>query len=67
MAKPLTLREKEILVLLAEGQSNHAVAERFGISVRTVEAHRARVMWKLQCRNVVEMVRYAMRNGFIKP
>jgi two-component system response regulator NreC len=67
MTKPLTAREQEILVLLAEGQSNKAVAEHFGISIRTVESHRARLMLKLQCQSVVEMIKYALRKGFIKP
>jgi DNA-binding NarL/FixJ family response regulator len=67
MTKPLTSREREILVLLAEGQSNKAVAERLGISVRTVEGHRARVMLKLQFQNFVDMVKYAVRNMLIKP
>jgi DNA-binding CsgD family transcriptional regulator len=67
MTKPLTSRERETLVLLAEGQSNKAVAERLGISVRTVEGHRARVMLKLQLQNFVDLVRYAVRNTLIKP
>jgi two-component system response regulator NreC len=67
MTKPLTPREEEILALLAEGQSNRAVAERLGISGRTVESHRAHMMIKLQCKSVVEMIKYALRNGFIKP
>jgi DNA-binding CsgD family transcriptional regulator len=67
MTKPLTPREEEILILLAEGQSNRSVADRFGISVRTVESHRARLMLKLKCQSVVEMIKFALRNGFIKP
>ena len=67
MKRDLTSREREILVLLAEGQSNKSVAERLGISVRTVEGHRARVMIKLELQNLVELVKYALRNLLIKP
>lgn len=67
MTKPLTSREREILVLLAEGQSNKAVAERLGISVRTLEGHHARVMLKLQFQNLVDLAKYAVRNTLIKP
>jgi DNA-binding NarL/FixJ family response regulator len=67
MKRDLTSREREILVLLAEGQSNKSVAERLGISVRTVEGHRARLMIKLELQNLVELVKYALRNLLIKP
>jgi DNA-binding CsgD family transcriptional regulator len=67
MNKTLTPREKEILVLLAQGQSNRVVAEQLGISVRTVEGHRARVMLKLQFQTFVDLVKYAVRNLWIKP
>lgn len=66
MHKDLSSREREILVMIAEGQSNSVMAERLQISVRTVESHRARLMLKLQFRGVADLVKYALRNGLIK-
>lgn len=62
----LTPREREILQLLAEGKSNKRVANALGISVKTAETHRARVMRKLQVESLAELVRYAIRNGIIE-
>lgn len=67
MMRDLTSRETEVLVLLAEGQSNRVAAQRLGISVRTVEGHRARLMIKLELQNFAELVKYAVRNLLIKP
>lgn len=53
----LTKREREILEKLAEGQSNKIIARDLGISVRTVEAHRANVMAKMRVKNIAELVR----------
>lgn len=64
---PLTPREREILQLLAEGRSNRDVGKLLGISVKTAETHRARVMRKLGVDSVAELVRYAIRNGVIEP
>jgi DNA-binding NarL/FixJ family response regulator len=61
----LTAREREILQLLAEGCTNKLVASRLGISVKTVETHRARIMRKLKMCSVADVVRYAIRNGLI--
>ena len=63
----LTRREREILQLLAEGGANKAVAKALGISVKTAETHRARIMRKLGAKSVAGLVRYAIRNGFIEP
>jgi DNA-binding CsgD family transcriptional regulator len=60
-------REKEVLRLVAEGMSNQAIGERLKISVRTVEAHRSRVMLKLNLVSVAELVRYAVRNHLVDP
>ncbi len=62
----LTRREREVLQLLAEGRSNKAVAGLLGISVKTAETHRARVMRKLEMKSLAALVRYAIRNGFIE-
>jgi DNA-binding NarL/FixJ family response regulator len=64
---PLTVREKEIVQLLAEGKTNWCVSVILGISVKTVETHRAKVMAKLHLESPVELVRYAIRNGMVEP
>ncbi len=66
-AGDLTRREREVLQLIAEGRSNKAVAKALGISVKTAETHRARLMRKLQLKSVADLVRYAIRNGFVEP
>ena len=63
----LTRREREVLQLLAEGRANKAVAKLLGISVKTAETHRARIMRKLGMKSLAVLVRYAIRNGFIEP
>ena len=60
-------REKEVLCLVAEGMSNQAIGERLKISVRTVEAHRGRIMLKLNLASVAELVRYAVRSHMVDP
>jgi DNA-binding NarL/FixJ family response regulator len=67
MNKALTPRESEILIALVGGESNRVTAERLGISVRTVEGHRARIMLKLRLGGVADAVKYAIRMGLIKP
>jgi two-component system response regulator NreC len=67
MKRDLSAREAEILLLLVDGESNRTVAERLGISIRTVEAHRARLMLKLGSKNIADVVKYAVRNKIIKP
>ena len=61
----MTPREREVFKLLAEGRSNKTVSALLGISVKTVETHRAMVMKKLGIKSVAELVRYAIRNGVI--
>jgi DNA-binding NarL/FixJ family response regulator len=61
----LTSREREVLQLIAEGKTNKEVANVLGISVFTVDAHRGRIMEKLNVHNVNELVRFAVRNGLI--
>jgi DNA-binding NarL/FixJ family response regulator len=62
----LTAREREVIQLLAEGRSNKAVSALLGISVKTVETHRAAIMKKLGISSVAELVRYAVRNKVIE-
>ena len=61
----LTAREKQVIQLLAEEKSNKEVANILGISVKTVEAHRTRVMLKLGVHSITGLVRYAIRNQII--
>jgi DNA-binding NarL/FixJ family response regulator len=61
----LTGREREVVRLLARGQPNRQVASALGISVKTVESHRANVMRKLELRSIVDLVRYAVRNRLV--
>ncbi len=65
MADPLTLREREVLKLIAEGKSNQDVADLLHISLRTVHHHRASLMQKLQLRNTAGIVRYAIEKNYI--
>ncbi|MFC1889407.1 response regulator [Thermodesulfobacteriota bacterium] len=60
----LTTREREILKLIAEGKSNKEIANLLFISVRTVEHHRANLMEKLNTRNIVDLIKYAIRKGY---
>jgi two-component system, NarL family, nitrate/nitrite response regulator NarL len=66
MTKDLSIRETQILRLIAEGKENREIAQVLGISVRTVEAHRARIMLKLDLESVTSLVRYAVRHGIIE-
>jgi len=58
--RPLTDREQEVLDLLAEGHQNKVVAHRLGISTRTVEVHRGRIMEKLNAKNLADLVRFSL-------
>jgi len=63
----LTSREREILQLLAEGQSNKHIAKLLELSVKTVETHRAAVMRKLELDSLPDLVRFAIRSQIIQP
>jgi FixJ family two-component response regulator len=56
----LTAREREILTLLAAGQQNVDIASQLGISPRTVEVHKARIMEKLDCRSLADLIRTSL-------
>jgi DNA-binding NarL/FixJ family response regulator len=64
---PLSSREREIVQLLAEGKNSGEVSLSLGVSVKTVESHRANIMRKLEMHNISELVRYAVRNKIIEP
>ena len=61
----LTSREREVLQLIAEGKTNKEVAAVLNISVFTVDAHRGRIMEKLNVHNVNELVRFAVKFGLV--
>ncbi|HTY62234.1 MAG TPA: response regulator transcription factor [Acidobacteriota bacterium] len=64
-SESLTVREREILKLIAEGKSNKEIGDLLYISVRTVERHRANMMSKLNIRKTAELVQYALRKHYI--
>jgi DNA-binding NarL/FixJ family response regulator len=66
-ASALTSREMEVLRLIAEGPSSKEIAAQLGVSVRTVDSHRARLMQKLGIRKATGLVRFAIREGLIAP
>lgn len=66
-AVQITAREREVLELMANGHSNQAIGERLNISVKTVEAHRARLFKKLGASNVADAVLLAIRCGLVMP
>jgi DNA-binding NarL/FixJ family response regulator len=63
----LTKREIEVVRLVVEGCSNKETAKALNITVKTIESHRARIMRKLGLHSVVELVRYAIREGIVAP
>jgi DNA-binding NarL/FixJ family response regulator len=62
----LTPREREIIQLLAEGKTNKEVAVALGVSVKTIESHRANIMRKLHLQSLSDLVRYAIRNKIVQ-
>jgi DNA-binding NarL/FixJ family response regulator len=61
----LTPRQKEILKLVSQGNTNRDIARRLDISVRTVEVHRFNLMRRLKVRNVAQLLRQALQQGFL--
>lgn len=61
----LTPREREVLQLIAEGHSNRSVAARLGLSAKTVDGHRTRIMAKLDLHDVTALTRFAIRHGLV--
>ena len=62
-AATLSLRERQVLQLIAEGDSTKRIAVRLGISAKTVESHRTKLMQKLDIHDTASLVRYAIRRG----
>lgn len=63
----LTPREREVLQLVAEGRTTKDVAAILGVSVKTADTHRTRLMQKLNLHDVASLTRYAIRQGVIQP
>ena len=66
VGEALTPREREVLQLVAEGRSSKSIAAALGVTVKTIESHRASLMRKLHLRTVADLVRYAVRNGLVE-
>ena len=62
---PLTPRERQVLQLVAEGKTTKEAAWVLGISVKTAESHRTRIMAKLNVHDTANLVRYAIRSGLV--
>jgi len=65
LVSDLTPREKEVLVLIAEGLTNPEIADKLVISVKTVDRHRENIMRKLNLHSRIDLVKYALRHGLI--
>jgi DNA-binding NarL/FixJ family response regulator len=59
----LSLRENEVLQLIAEGKTTNQIADNLHVSNKTIETHRKNIMGKLQIRNIPELTKYAVREG----
>lgn len=64
--QPLSDREQQVLLLLAEGHTNKEIAERLDLSVKTIETYRARIATKLQLRSRADIVRYTLEMGLLR-
>ena len=62
----LTEREDEILLLICKGLTNNEIADRLGLSKRTVDKHRENLLMKTQSKNTANLVIYAIKNGYLK-
>ncbi|MEJ2671186.1 MAG: response regulator transcription factor [Deltaproteobacteria bacterium] len=65
--EPLTTREREIIKLIAEGKSSKEIGDLLFISSRTVQHHRANVMRKLNLKKTADLVKYAIKKGYVMP
>ena len=65
-ANPLTSRERQVLQLIAEGKSTKEIASLLGVSVKTAESHRSRLMQKLDIHETASLVRYAVKRGLVQ-
>ncbi len=63
----LSVRERQVLQLIAEGRTTKDIAAQMNVSVKTVESHRTRLMQKLGIHEIASLVRYAIRQGLVQP
>jgi two-component system, NarL family, response regulator NreC len=63
----LSEREKELIGFIASGLRNKEIAEKLNLSIKSIEANRSRLMTKIGCSSVADLVRYALREGLAKP
>lgn len=64
-ADALSPREREVLQLVAEGNTNQEIADRLVLSIKTIEAHKSHIMAKLNAQNRTDLIKYAIRQGII--
>jgi DNA-binding NarL/FixJ family response regulator len=64
-SRQITAREREVLILLAQGQTTKNIADRLHLSVKTVETHRRKLMEKLKVKSIADLTRWAIREGLI--
>jgi two-component system, NarL family, response regulator NreC len=64
---PLSIREREVLQLIAEGKNIKEIGAILGISTKTAESHRTNIMEKLNIHDIVGLIRYAIREGIVGP
>lgn len=62
----LTLRQFEILKLIAQGLGSKEIGHQLGLSSKTIDGHRARIMERLQLKDIASLTRYAVKNGMVK-
>jgi len=63
----ITPREKEIIIMIAQGLTSKDIAQKLSRSIKTIETHRANIMEKLELKNMADIVRYAFKSGLIQP
>lgn len=63
LSSPLSVREREVLQLLAEGKSTKDMAGELNVSIKTIESHRKKIMDKLNLHSIAELTKYAVREG----
>ena len=63
----LSVRERQVLQLVGEGHSTKKIASLLGISAKTADTHRTKLMEKLDIHQTAGLVRYAIRNGLLEP
>ena len=61
----LTVRERQVLQMIAEGMTSRKIAETLGISAKTVDTHRTRLMRKLDIHDKAKLIKYAIRRGIV--